>query len=81
MIQHNYIKISCVLCEKEEEIWGKQRCGYLSENLGYLTGKVIFSVSLRMIKSLPEGKVRRNYSRQRAKDKRCLLALNVPGKH
>ena len=42
---------------------------YLRENIGYLTEKVIFSVSFGMIKDLPEGNVRRKYSRQRDKDK------------
>lgn len=54
---------------------------YLRENIGYLTEKVIFSVSFGMIKDLPEGNVRRKYSRQRDKDKWCLLAINVPGNH
>ena len=54
---------------KMREFGGEERCDYLRENRRYLTEKVIFSVSLRMIKDLPEGKVRRKYSRQRDKDK------------
>lgn len=51
------------------EFGGEERCGYLRENIRYLTEKVRFSVSLRMIKDLAERKVRRKYSRQRDKDK------------
>ena len=58
-----------MLCEKDEGIWEEQKYDHLRENLQCLTEKVIFSVSLRMIKSLTEGKGRRKYFRQRDKDK------------
>lgn len=44
-----------ILWERWRDL-GRAKCGHLREDLECLTEKVIFSVSLGMIKSLTEGK-------------------------